>query len=261
MDSAPSQFIWYELVTTDPGAAARFYGAVLGWSEQDSGLVDQQYRIWMNGADAVGGLMALPDEAAARGLRTCWLAYLRVDDVDATVAAITAAGGAVHKPPTDIEGVGRFAAVGDPQGAAFYVMAPIGAGPSRAFLQGTPGHGGWHELHTTDWKAALAFYSALFGWTPSTPFDMGQMGVYQLFAAGGPDIGGMMNSPAAPRPFWLYYFNVADITAARARLEAAGGTVLHGPSPVPGGAWIIQARDPQGAMFALVGPGPAAANA
>ena len=32
-----------------------------------------------------------------------------------------------------------------------------------------------------------------------------------------------------------------------------GGKILHGPSQVPGGGWIVQASDPQGASFALVG--------
>ena len=36
-------------------------------------------------------------------------------------------------------------------------------------------------------------------------------------------------------------------------MTAGGGTVLNGPMAVPGGGWIIQALDPQGAMFALVG--------
>jgi hypothetical protein len=29
--------------------------------------------------------------------------------------------------------------------------------------------------------------------------------------------------------------------------------VLHGPTDVPGGGWILLGRDPQGAMFALLG--------
>ena len=67
-----------------------------------------------------------------------------------------------------------------------------------------------------------------------------------------------MNS-SNPRPGWLYYFNVADIDAAKLRLEQAGGTVLNGPDEsVPDAHnWIVQARDPQNAMFALVGPRPA----
>ncbi len=31
MAQAPGSFIWYELMTTDPTAAAKFYGAVVGW--------------------------------------------------------------------------------------------------------------------------------------------------------------------------------------------------------------------------------------
>jgi predicted enzyme related to lactoylglutathione lyase len=33
-----------------------------------------------------------------------------------------------------------------------------------------------------------------------------------------------------------------------------GGEVLMAPYQVPTGDWMIQARDPQGAMFVLVGP-------
>ena len=34
----------------------------------------------------------------------------------------------------------------------------------------------------------------------------------------------------------------------------AGGKIINGPMEVPGGSWIVQCKDPQGAMFALVGP-------
>jgi uncharacterized protein len=50
---------------------------------------------------------------------------------------------------------------------------------------------------------------------------------------------------------WLLYFRVPDIDAAGERVKAAGGQVLHGPMEVPGGGFIVQAMDPQGAMFAL----------
>ena len=183
-----------------------------------------------------------------------WLGYLNVDDVDASVAKIIAAGGAVRMPAMDVPGIGRFATVTDPQGAAFYVMAPIGEGPSRAFEPGTLGHGGWHELHTTDWEAALRFYGEHFGWARTDAMDMGQMGKYLLFNAGAAPIGGMFNHPASPHPAWLFYFIVDDIDAAKSRVETSGGSIVVGPTEVPGGDWIVQGRDPQGAMFALVGP-------
>jgi hypothetical protein len=56
-----------------------------------------------------------------------------------------------------------------------------------------------------------------------------------------------------PAPCWLYYFNVADIDAAAKRVAAAGGQILDEPLQSPGGAWIIQCADPQGAVFALAG--------
>jgi predicted enzyme related to lactoylglutathione lyase len=57
-----------------------------------------------------------------------------------------------------------------------------------------------------------------------------------------------------PRPAWVYYFNVDAIDAAAKRVTDAGGKVLNGPMPVPGDLWIVQALDPQGAMFGLLAP-------
>jgi hypothetical protein len=55
-----------------------------------------------------------------------------------------------------------------------------------------------------------------------------------------------------PRPAWLFYFVVDAIAPAIERITRAGGTILTGPHEVPGGAFIVNAQDPQGAMFALV---------
>jgi predicted enzyme related to lactoylglutathione lyase len=67
-------------------------------------------------------------------------------------------------------------------------------------------------------------------------------------------IGAVMSSAAGNRSaMWTYYFRVTDIDAARTTAEANGGAVLHGPQEVPGGDFIVIGRDPQGAMFALVG--------
>ena len=82
---------------------------------------------------------------------------------------------------------------------------------------------------------------------------MGPMGTYQIFAAGGAPIGGMMND-ATQAPSWIYYFNVPALDAAAGRIVAHGGQVVCDPHEVPGGSWFLRALDPQGAMFALVAP-------
>jgi predicted enzyme related to lactoylglutathione lyase len=56
-------------------------------------------------------------------------------------------------------------------------------------------------------------------------------------------------------PSWLYYFNVDEINAAVERIKSGGGNVLMGPMQVPGGSWVAQATDPQGAVFAIVAQG------
>ena len=255
MASEPGQFIGYELLTNDVDSALRFYNSVIGWTARDSGTPGMDYRI-LSAQDAmIGGLMTIPPEAAEKGMPPMWLGYLKVDDVDETVARVQHAGGGLHYPATDIPGVGRFAAVADPQGAAIYVMAPSTTeGVSKAFAPGSLGHVGWNELHTSDWQAAFAFYGAEFGWGEADALDMGPMGTYLLFHAGADAIGGMMNDPDAALPYWMFYFIVDTIDSAKARLEAAGGRVLHGPQQVPGGGWVLHALDPQGAMFALVAP-------
>jgi predicted enzyme related to lactoylglutathione lyase len=254
MTRKPGQFVWYELLTTDVEAAETFYKKVVGWHVTPSGQAGMDYRLWRMGDAMISGLMAIPADAKAHGMAPVWLGYVSVENVDEAVAAVTRDGGSVRMPACDIPDVGRMALVVDPQGAAIYVIAPTGAAPSPSFAPGKPGHGGWHELHTTDWPKALAFYGKHFGWHESRAMDMGPMGTYLLFDAGGEAIGGMMNNPSVPQPMWLYYFCVDDISAAVVRIGAAGGTVLQGPHEVPGGSWIIQARDPQGAMFALVAP-------
>jgi predicted enzyme related to lactoylglutathione lyase len=199
-----------------------------------------------------GGVLGMDEGMREHGAKPLWLGYISVDDVDASIGQIGAKGGTVHMPATDIQGVGRIAMVADPQGAAFMMMTPDG--PTRSETPPhTPGHIGWRELHTTDWEAAVGFYSGEFGWARSDAMDMGEMGTYQIIAENGVQIGAMYNSPDVPRPMWLFYFSVPSIDAAVEKVKAGGGQVINGPMAVPGDAWIINATDPQGAMFALVG--------
>lgn len=177
-------------------------------------------------------------------------------EVDATASQVKQKGGSVHKPPEDIPGYGRFAVVADPHGAVFNIMTPIGEGRA-APVAGTPGTAAWNELFAGDLEADFAFYSGLFGWQKSTPIDMGQMGLYQLFSTqvGGNAVGAMMaRPPQVPAPVWAYYFNTDDVDAAADRVRRAGGQVTMEPHDVPGGSRVLQCTDPQGAAFGLVQP-------
>lgn len=242
-------FVWYELVTSDIDAALRFYGAVLGWTAQEFPGGEGRYVVVSAAAKGVGGVMALPDGMS----HPFWMGYVGVEDADAAVAKLESAGATIHRR-FDIPEVGRIALVTDRQGAGFSIIQGFSDRKSEAFDQALPGHGNWHELHTTAWEDAFDFYSSQFGWTKGNAVSMGAMGTYQLFEIDGAQAGAMFNDTNVPRPMWLYYFGTPDIDVAVDRVTAGGGKILFGPQEVPGGAFIINATDPQGAMFALVGP-------
>lgn len=249
-------FFWYELMTSDPKAAEAFYAKVVGW-KPTSWPGPMPYTIMNAGERGVGGIMGIPDEAKECGASPGWLGYIKVADVDAAAKAAETAGGKVQRAPDDIPNVGRFAVLADPQGATFMVLQP--QGPEQPEVPPmTPGHVGWHELYTTDWAQGMAFYEGQFGWAKDTAMDMGPMGTYQLFADSRDKecgaVGGVMNLPqGVPSPVWGFYFIVDAIDPALERVKEAGGQVLMGPMEVPGGAWIINAIDPQGAHFNLLG--------
>jgi hypothetical protein len=247
-------FIWYELLTPDPDAAAAFYGDVVGWTAASAGQPGVDYRIFSAGDTQVAGHMKLPDGAEAAGMRPGWLGYIGVDDVDSAVAGIEAEGGKVHMPAMDMDGVGRMALVADPQGVAFYVMRGASEEPSTSFEPMEAGHCQWNELSTPDQDGALVFYTGRFGWEKGEVMPMGEMGGYQFIHHHGGMIGAVMTAPPGRRPAWKFAFGVADIDEAAARIKAGGGTIDYGPVEVPGGAFAIMADDPQGAAFMVVGP-------
>jgi predicted enzyme related to lactoylglutathione lyase len=245
-----NQFVWYELITSDIDAALAFYGAVLGWESKDFPGGGERYAIVSAKGVGVGGVMVLP----AGMTHPFWMGYIGTPDIDATVGRFTTSGGTVMRGPWEIPGVGRLAVVTDPQGAGLALIQGASDQPSQAFQPHLPGHGNWSELHAADPVAAFGFYAEQFGWTRGDAMDMGPMGTYQIFKSGDIQIGGIMQAGQGMPPSWLYYFGTESVEAAVIRITDAGGGVLNGPMEVPGGAVVIQARDPQGAMFALVGP-------
>jgi predicted enzyme related to lactoylglutathione lyase len=202
---------------------------------------------------SVSGLMGLPEDAKKLGLRPSWLGYVGVDDVDATADRIKELGGTLHVPPKDVPNISRFSIAVDPQMATIALFKWLKGGQEQPAELDGRGRVGWHELLGADWEKAFAFYRELFGWQKAE-MDTGAVGTYQLFSAGGETIGGMFTKPpTVPVPFWLYYFNVADIDVAIRRVKAGRGAILNGPIEVPGNRWIVQCTDPQGAIFALAG--------
>lgn len=253
MAHSHGHFAWYDLVTTDTEAAKAFYTKVMGWGALDASVGGRAYTLFTSGNVVVSGLMELPAGAREMGGEPNWLGYVAVSDVDATADRIKRLGGAVQVPPTDVPNVSRFSTFADPQTARLALLQWLRPGHAQPTELGGMGRVGWHELLAPDWEKALAFYGELFGWQKADA-DVGEMGTYQYFSAGGQTIGGMLTKPPMiPTPYWIYYFNVDDLDAAVRRVKAGGGRILDGPIEVPDGSWIVRCIDPQDAIFALRG--------
>jgi uncharacterized protein len=246
------KFVWYDQMSNDLPGAEKFYSKVAGWTLAPNTMNAQKYTLLKTGETMVGGLMPIPEDAAKMGACPAWTGYIAVDDVKAYADKVKAAGGAIHRPPTEIPNVGTFAVAGDPSGARFLLFKGNG-GEAPAQDPRKPGSVGWHELHGGDPEKSFSFYSGLFGWTKGDAIDMGAIGTYQIFNTKGQQSGGMMKrTPQDPAAYWLYYITVDAADAAQERVKSAGGKIVHGPVQVPGGSWIVNGVDPQGAAFALV---------
>jgi predicted enzyme related to lactoylglutathione lyase len=117
--NVPNSFCWNELGTTDTQKAGEFYAKVFGWTrETDSSPMP--YTMFKNGDRGAGGMYQLMPEMGP--IPPHWLVYFAVDDCDATVQKATELGARVLKAAQDIPGIGRFAVLSDPQGAAFAII-------------------------------------------------------------------------------------------------------------------------------------------
>ncbi|HEV7915203.1 MAG TPA: VOC family protein, partial [Albitalea sp.] len=106
---------WNELWTPDASKALVFYEKAFGYTHEAMSMGDQgTYLMLVASGRPRGGIFQAPDSSTP----PMWMPYVQVADCDATADKATALGAKVFMPPTQVAGVGRFAAMFDPQGAA-----------------------------------------------------------------------------------------------------------------------------------------------
>lgn len=247
----PGSFCWIELGTTDQAGAKKFYGDILGWTPSDEPIgPGKVYTIFkVDGRDAAAA-STIPAEQVARGVRPHWLAYIAVEDADASTARAVELGATRLAGPFDVGTNGRMSMFLDPSGAAFAVWqakAHPGIGIDNAL-----GTLCWADLSTPDAEKSSEFYSGLFGWQITKgerdPSD------YLHIHCGGRPIGGIQctseRNPKAP-PHWLVYFLVADCDESAAKAKAAGARFFVEPMTIEGVGRMAVVADPAGAVFAM----------
>jgi predicted enzyme related to lactoylglutathione lyase len=107
------EVVHIEFPAEDPERAQAFWGGLFGWTFQDSGMPDVDYRMARTG-EGSGAAVMESDERGAPNF------YFATDDIDASLAKVRELGGsAADKMPVPTHG--WFAACSDSEGNAFHL--------------------------------------------------------------------------------------------------------------------------------------------
>lgn len=243
------KIIWNDLITEDLDAARAFYGALFGWTFEDAGRRDgRRYLIASVNGVYVGGILEVSERSDGKPLSR-WLPYASVEDVDVAARRTTSLGGQVAVAPMNV-GMGRVAAIIDPEGAVMGLARSRVGDPADASTTPAIGRIVWTELLANDPQAAASFYASVIGYDPDTVPRRG--GEYTWLVYRGVQRAGLFKNPAANAdPTWLAYFAVDDPVAATARVKTLGGTVVLPPSEEVREGTIAVVIDPTGAVLVL----------
>ena len=104
-------FVHVELSAQDLQAAADFYSKVFGWKTE--AFPEMNYITFDGGGGIGGGFNPINNEGAKPGEV---VVYIGTENIEASLAAIEAAGGKTMVPKTEIPSMGWFALFTDPSG-------------------------------------------------------------------------------------------------------------------------------------------------
>ena len=108
--------VHFELPFDDAARANKFYADVFGWQSSKFDGPEEYYLQQTGGDDEPYGIGGALIERAAALNRGGTLIVLGVDDLDAYISKVTAAGAEIVTPRTTIPGVGYFANFRDTEG-------------------------------------------------------------------------------------------------------------------------------------------------
>jgi predicted enzyme related to lactoylglutathione lyase len=242
----PGKFVWHNLITSDGAAAREFYGGLFGW-EFDIKDDGRYSVITFEGRNLGGILDASMDGNAPK--RAHWLSAMSVANLDASLAAVSEAGGKQHEAPIDVSGVGRVVTVEDADGAVLHLLDSERGDPPdveprvHTWL--------WHELLANHADRARDFYETAFGYR-AEPLKKNPSADYRVLWSAGKARAGILPNPFdSTRSAWIPYVRVEDPTSLAERVPELGGTVVIAPRPDVRDGTLALILDPSGAPVAL----------
>ncbi|MCA9300461.1 MAG: VOC family protein [Phycisphaerales bacterium] len=250
---------WHELMTTDAPGAKAFYRSFLNYGFIDLDMGEFTYSMFTepgkpeSNEHALAGLMAMDEDRPAM-----WVAYILVEDLDATQARLEDLGGHVIHGPQEVPEMGRFTIFTDPSGAV------VALWESKQDPSGFPmpdnmqeGRIVWNEIHSTAPEASATFFRTLLGYG-SCEMEMGDQPPYLMLTTPGaeeaPQHASFGIKPLAEgegQSHMMSYITVKDLDATSSKIGAHGGKVVAGPMDVPNVGRFVTFQDPTGATISV----------
>ena len=131
------EFCWHELMTTDAGAAFRFYQHLFGWQKTDSMDMGPAgiYQMYGWPGLSLGGFYNRPANVTAP---PHWLGYVMVPDARTSATVIKRRGGTIVTGPMELPGGGWITMALDPEGVPFATHSRPAAKPAAAKKAAAP---------------------------------------------------------------------------------------------------------------------------
>jgi uncharacterized protein len=243
--------IWIDLLTSDLDRAKQFYGTVFGWTFESAGPEYGGYvNAFIDGRPVAGLMGNTPEMQSPDG----WTTYLHTADINATVAAATAAGGVSCVEPMEIEDKGWMGMLTDPTGAFVGLWQPTGHSGFEVVKEaGAPVY---FQLTTRDYGKALEFYRDVFGWQTEKVSDTDEFRYSTANFDGEAQLGvmdGTRDLPEGVPSNWFFFLGADDVDKTVQLIVENGGSVIRAAEDTPYGR-LAAVADPTGAGFNLSSP-------
>ncbi len=237
----------------------RFYSRVLSTGENPLWREDLMNNLGM----PIIGLGAQSAEYAHLPLQ--WMPHIQVADVAASVGRALDLGGSQLMHAKDDDGKSQWAALFDPNGAAFGII-PIVSAESAPSTDGAEsrdaevgmGRIAWLDLTVSDASATRDFYREVVGWSVQEvemEDEKGRYSDYNLLSDDGNPAAGVCQARGVNQglpPIWMIWLPVGDLGESLRRVPAEGGEIIEASRGGDGEYIDAVVRDPVGACLALV---------
>lgn len=248
------RIVWHDLLTTTPAESRKFYGELFGWEFERPGLSvgigdADSYMLIRHNGELIGGMLDANIMKRETNISQ-WITVMSVRDISAATGRVTANGGEVLTPPTDVGSRGTLAVVAGPDKAIIALVQTRSGDPAER----KPVSNGWlwNELWTNNVEQATGFYQAVAGFEIENHAVQGEDQDYRVLKSGDSPRAAIMPNPFERElPVWVNYIRVDDPAVITARVEELGGIVILDASPRPLGGEVAFVAGPSGAGVAL----------